>query len=151
MDFSREDKILVGVAAATVLAVGTITIVLAGRKKKVTKKHYGLKVGAQCSTYEFTDQTKAQETIDHLVDQAAPRGAIDPFHLTTAWLHAAAGKCNAYPKQTRNPGEAALYKDVFYDVIASMRERLLLSEQAEQTYRMMVDTWAVSQGVEIET
>ena len=149
MELSREDKALLGVSAVAALAIGTISIVLARRKKKVSKKSYGLKVGAQCSTYEFTDQTRAQETIAQLVDRAATKGAIDPFSVTTGWLRAAAGQCNAYPKQTRNPGEAALYRDIFYEVIEAMRERLLLSEQTEQTYRMMVDTWAASQGVEV--
>jgi hypothetical protein len=149
MNMDREDKVLIGVGIAGILALSTIALVLSKDKAKPKKTSYGLKVGPQCSTWEFTDATKAQDLVADLVDSESRKGTIDPFQLASAWLRAAAGECHAYPEQARNPGEASLYRDTFNEVLYAMRERQLLSEEMDATYKEMIDTWATSQGVEI--
>ncbi len=149
MDLSREDKILFGVGIASALAITTLALVLSRGKPKPRKKSYGLKVGPQCSTYEYTDETRAKETIIKAVGEAAERGAIDPFAVASAWLRAAAGKCKSYPEQTRNPGEASLYRGAFLNVLQAMREKSLLSQDMDDAYHEMIDTWASAQGVDL--
>lgn len=147
--FNAENKpllILGGVAAASIL----LAVVFAKSSAKASStpvKNYGIKVGPQCSSFEITDSNTIAETISRLVDSTAAAGAVDPFAVTTAWLRGAAGQCKSFPEQTRNPGEASLYRQTFITVIKTMKDKNLISQEMSDTYMAMINAWAQSQGV----
>ncbi len=147
MRLSREEQIILGVGLVTAVTISVIGFMVT-RPKSVPKKDYGLRVGPQCASHEFTDTAKVKETISTLLNQKSAQGAVDPFMVTSEWIRKAAGTCKAYPERTRNPGEASLYQEIFYTVVGEMREKDLISDDMLETYLSMVDSWAESQGAQ---
>jgi len=147
---TSQDKVLLVAGVVTVAAIGALIVGLAKADKPAPKKNFGITVGPQCSTYEVTDSATISETISRLVDNSAALGAIDPFAATSTWLRGAAGQCKSFPDQARNPGEASLYREIFLQIIETMRTKQLLSTEMHDTYVAMIDTWARAQGAEVE-
>lgn len=145
---SREDKMLMGIGVGAVAVIATLGFFLTRETKaSPRKKTYGLRTGPQCATYEFTDDARVQETVSELVDRTVAGGPVDPFAVTSVWLRAAAGECTSFPEASRNPGEARLYRDVFFVVLTQMKDKNLIAQDMFDTYVKMIDIWAQSQGV----
>jgi len=144
--FTREDQIILGIGVASAVTIAVIGYFVTRSEKPAPKKDYGLRVGPQCASHEFKDSGKIEETVSRLIDIKAAQGSVDPFAVTSEWLRLAAGQCKAYPDQTRNPGEAELYREVFYVVIGEMQKKNLISEQMLEAYIEMIDAWASAQG-----
>lgn len=144
---SRSDKILLGLSLVGIATAGLLVYTLTEKKPKKVKRSYGIMVNDQCNSFEVTDEGIVRSEIQREIDNAAKLGAVDPFNVAEAFLAKAAPHCRKYPDQTRNPGEAGLFAMTFNTVVDMMQSQQLLSQQQVNTFKAMMQTWAMAQGV----
>ena len=102
----------------------------------------------QCNKYKMGSQYQLDEAITPIVKYHAKfRAGIDPFAITTEVIHKYGKSCKSYPEESRNPGEAALYVDVFKEVLRVMDAQKLLSSNQRDYFGRMIDVWARAHSV----
>jgi len=153
-EFDREDrpesrKMLPFYIAAGVVALGAIAgaVILTAPEPPKKKKGNGLKVLPQCAGYEIVDLVRLREALRKQLRKSAKDAAPDPFQVTSAFLRAKPHNCTVYPSQTRNPGEAEVYVEVFKLVTELMEQERYTSPAQRQVFDRMAEQWAAAQGV----
>lgn len=144
---TRGQKYLIvgGVGLAVLLIGGAI----ASAKRVKPGPPRFVNADASCSMPTITDQALWADQIRSAVRQAANRGALDPFSVTSSLIEGAAPSCTVYPKNTRNPGEAKFYAQTFMAVTNDARTQNLVSAEQATTWNNMMFTWAAAQGLDL--
>lgn len=145
---SKQEKLILGTGAVALAVIAGIGFALSKPKKKPKKKKdYGIKVDPQCNSFTVTSEGKVRDAIRAEVRKQSENSGVDPFQVARAYLKKAAPHCTTYPNDTRNPGEATLFVLTMNNVLDIMREEKLLSPKQEGTFKVMVQNWAIAQGV----
>jgi len=133
---------IVGTLGVAVIATGVAIYRAATRLRPIQVNNEA------CSDFSLGSQAELDEAIRPIIrEHMRRRPAVDPFAVTTDFIHRYAPVCKSYPEESRNPGEAALFVESFLEVMRVMDLMKLLTENQRVYFTRMIDVWAKAHGI----